>query len=129
MNIKRHFSDSAWEEKAQFCRALSYGGLIYVAGTAALDARGVVAPGDAEVQARFILEKIETAVKALGGRRETILRTRMFVTRKSDADAVAAAHASFFKGIYPVTTMVFIDGLVDENLVVEIEAEAAIAID
>lgn len=124
MKIQRHFSDSAWEEKVQFCRALRAGDQIYVAGTAAVSSEGIVKPYDAAAQTWYILEKIEKAVMALGGTRETIVRTRMFLTRSEDEDMVAEAHARFFKGIYPVSTLLFIHKLVADELVVEIEADA-----
>mgnify|MGYP001824018936 CR=1 FL=1 len=124
MEVKRYFSDSPWEEKVQFCRALKADQQILVAGTAAISSEGTVGPYDASAQAQYIFEKIEKAVTTLGGSRETIIRTRMFLTRTEDADKVAEVHAAFFKGIYPVATMVFIDKLVSEDLVVEIEAEA-----
>ena len=127
MKIERHFSDSAWEEKVQFCRALRAGNQIYVAGTAAVGREGIVKPYDPAAQTWYILEKIEKAVQALGGSRETIVRTRMFLTRSEDEDVVAEVHARFFKGIYPVSTLLFIHRLVSEELLVEIEADAIVA--
>lgn len=59
MKIERHFSDSAWEEKVQFCRALRAGNQIYVAGTAAVNSEGIVKPYDPAAQTWYILEKIE----------------------------------------------------------------------
>lgn len=108
----------------QFARAVRAGPHIFVAGTAAVDASGTVAPNDAAAQTRYVLNKIERAVVALGGRRDHIVRTRLFLTRRSDAEVVGAEHAKFFAGIYPAATMVFIDGLVADDMVVEVEAEA-----
>ena len=64
----------------RYSRAIRRGERIYVSGTTATDAQGLhVGGGDAFAQAVFILDKIEAAIRALGGRIEDVVRTRMYV--------------------------------------------------
>jgi enamine deaminase RidA (YjgF/YER057c/UK114 family) len=98
---------------------------VWVAGTTAVDEDGmVVGPGDAEVQAAFIFNKIAKALGQAGASLNDVVRTRMFITSVSDRDAVGRAHAAVFAGIRPAATMVVISGLVDPRLLVEIEVDA-----
>ena len=64
----------------RYSRAIRRGERIYVSGTTATDAQGLHVGGDdAFAQAVFILDKIEAAIRALGGRIEDVVRTRMYV--------------------------------------------------
>lgn len=127
MSIQRHYSASPFEKTIGFCRAIRYGNTIEVAGTASIGSHGeIVGEGSCYEQTKFILEKIEKAVIELGGRREHIIRTRMFVSNIHDWPEVARAHSTFFKGSHPVSTLVQVYAFVDPALVVEIEASAFI---
>ena len=116
-------SGSVWEERAGFARAVLRNGRILVSGTTATDPQGqVVAPDDAGAQAAYILDKITAALDALGGRREDVVRTRIYVTDPNDWQAVSSTHRRYFGDIRPANT------LVAARLIgpyrVEIEAEA-----
>jgi enamine deaminase RidA (YjgF/YER057c/UK114 family) len=76
------------------------------------------------VQARRCFEIILEAMRQLGGEARHVVRTRMFLTDVSYAEAVGAAHGEVFAEIRPVATMVVVAGLLDPRWKVEIEAEA-----
>ena len=80
--------------------------------------------GGAYEQAKRCFEVILEAVEALGGTREDVVRTRMFVIDASDWDAVSRAHGEFFGEVYPAATLVVVRGLLDPRWKVEIEADA-----
>ncbi|NJL95046.1 MAG: hypothetical protein HC915_15675 [Anaerolineae bacterium] len=46
--------------------------------------------------------------------------------RREDAQAVAEVHGEFFREVRPASTLVIVAGLLDEDMLVEIEAEAII---
>ena len=48
-------------------------------------------------------------VKKLGGQRSDIVRTRVYLTRRQDWEAVARAHGETFGQVRPVSTFVVVD--------------------
>jgi enamine deaminase RidA (YjgF/YER057c/UK114 family) len=117
-------SNTKWEDKIGYSRAVKIGNLIEVSGTSAIDREHIIAPGDPYQQTRFIIQKIEKALNDAGASLEDVIRTRIYVTNIRDWEAVGRAHGEFFKKIKPVTTMVEVTSLIDPNFVVEIEATA-----
>jgi enamine deaminase RidA (YjgF/YER057c/UK114 family) len=121
-------SGTVWERRVGYSRAVRVGNLVEVAGTAAVDAHGgVVEPGDAYRQSRFILQKIEKAIQKTGGELKDVIRTRIFVRDISQWEEVGRAHGEVFHAIRPVTTMVEVSALIRPELVVEMEATAWVA--
>ncbi|MGH9324253.1 MAG: RidA family protein [Vicinamibacteria bacterium] len=119
-------SGVSWEEKFGYSRAVRIGDKIYVSGTTATGPDGLVAPGDPAGQARFALDKIERAIRELGGRLEDVVRTRIYVSRLDHWEEVARVHGERFGKIRPANTLVRAD-LVGQEYLVEIEAEAVVA--
>ena len=114
-----------WEEKYGYSRAVRVGDHIYVSGTTATGPEGPVAPGDPAGQARFALDKIEKAIRDLGGTLGDVVRTRIFIARMDDWEAVSRVHGERFGKIRPANTLTRAD-LVGEEYLVEIEAEAVV---
>jgi enamine deaminase RidA (YjgF/YER057c/UK114 family) len=118
-------SGTPWEEEYGYSRAVRVGDHIYVSGTTATGPDGPVAPGDPAGQARFALDKIERAIRDLGGTLGDVVRTRIFLARMDDWEAVANVHGGRFGKIRPANTLVRAD-LVGDPYLVEIEAEAVV---
>lgn len=117
--------NSPWEPIVGYSRAVRAGPHVWIAGTTATDANGqIVGAGDAGAQARQALANIRRALAAAGAGMEHVVRTRMYVTRIEDAEAVGAAHAECFGDIRPAATMIEVGRLVSPDMLVEIEAEA-----
>jgi enamine deaminase RidA (YjgF/YER057c/UK114 family) len=72
------------------------------------------------------LEIILSALAEAGGQPGDVIRTRMFITDRADADAVGRAHGAVFGDTRPAASMVVVAGLLDPRWRVEIEAEAVI---
>ncbi|MDB5846534.1 MAG: aldo/keto reductase [Rhodoferax sp.] len=122
-------SGSVWEPLAGYARAVRVGDRIMVSGTTATHGSGqLIGRGDAAAQATYILDKIEASIKALGGRLQDVVRTRIYLTRASDWQGVSAVHGHYFGdasgGIRPANTMLAVAELIGEGYLVEIEAEA-----
>jgi isochorismate pyruvate lyase len=125
MEFQRSYTGAPWEEIVGYCRALRAGDHVYVTGTAPVsDEGGVFAPGDARAQAARCLKIIERALADLGVGRESIVRTRLFVTDISRWEEFARAHREFFGVHRPTTTMVEVKSLIDPEMLIEIEADA-----
>jgi enamine deaminase RidA (YjgF/YER057c/UK114 family) len=118
-------SGSPYEPVIGFSRAVRLGPVVAVGGTAPIGPDGeTVAPGDPAGQARRCLEIIAAALAEAGARLEDVVRTRIYLTRVEDWEAVGRVHAESFRDVRPASTMVKVAGLLDPAWLVEIEADA-----
>jgi len=128
MQRKNVSSGTPWEERAGYSRAVRLGQFVFVAGTTASDSEGKVhGVGDAYQQTKYVLEKIETALKQAGSGIKDVVRTRMFVTDISQTSEISRAHHEFFHDVRPAATMIQISGLVSKEMLIEIEVDAVIS--
>ena len=118
-------SGTIWEDLAGFSRAVRDGERIVVSGTTATHRERVIGGDDAAAQAHAVIDKLEGAIRSLGGRLEDVVRTRVYVRNLRDWDAVARAHGERFRDVRPANTLVRADIIGDEYLV-EMEAEAIV---
>jgi enamine deaminase RidA (YjgF/YER057c/UK114 family) len=123
--MQRHSSGSPFEATIGFSRAVRIGSRILVSGTAPVWPDGSC-PDDVTVQARRCFAIVEEALAALGTERRDVVRTRMFLTDRADADAVGAVHGELFAQVRPAATMVVVAGLLDPRWKVEVEVEAEV---
>ena len=127
MNKRQRVSSGApWEDIVGYCRAVQVGDLIEVAGTTAVVDGQLIGKGDAYLQTQTIFKIIEGALKDLGATMEHVVRTRMYVTNIEDWQAIGKAHGEVFASIKPASTMVEVKGLVDPEMLVEIEVTAVL---
>ena len=127
MQRTNYASGAKWEDIVGYSRAVKIGNVIEVTGTVAVDDEGQLAgPGDAYMQTRFIIEKIEKVLQRAGASLNDVVRTRMFVTDISRWEEYGRAHGEFFKDIKPCTSMIEVKGLIAPEYLIEIEATAII---
>ena len=122
-------SGSPWENIVGYSRAIRVGNIIEVAGTTAMDGDTLIGKGDVYAQTVFIFKKIEKALTEAGGSLNDIVRTRMYVVDISRWEAAGKAHGEFFKNIKPVSTMVEVSNLINNDLLIEIEVTAILETD
>lgn len=124
---RRVASGTDWERRYGYSRAIRVGNVVYVAGTTAVDAAGnVIGEGDPYRQARYVYEKIATALREAGASLTDVVRVRTFVTDITRWTEVARAQGEVFDAIRPAATLVQVVGLVDPRLLVEIEVDAIV---
>ena len=121
-------SGTPWESIAGYSRAVRVGNIIEVAGTTAVDAEGqVVGAGDIGEQTDYIFNKIRNTLNHAGSKMSDVIRTRMYLTDINDWEAVARVHGDIFSDIKPVSTLVEVSGLIDKELLIEIEVSAVVS--
>lgn len=120
-------SGSPYEPIIGFSRAVRIGSVIAVGGTAPIGPSGaVVGAGDPAAQTRRCFEIIADALEQAGAGLRDVIRTRTFLTRIDDWEAVGRVHGEIFGDIRPASTMIQVAGFIDPAWLVEIEADAVV---
>jgi enamine deaminase RidA (YjgF/YER057c/UK114 family) len=118
-------SGTPWEPIVGYSRAVRIDNHVWVAGTTASDSAGkVVAKGNAAEQTRYILTKIDNALREAGASLADVVRTRVYVTDIAEWEAIGRVHGEFFGKIRPASAMVQVAKLIDPEHLVEIEVDA-----
>ena len=127
MRRQVYSSGTSWEPVVGYSRAVRVDGRIWVSGTTSTGSDGaIVGKGDPYAQAKQAIANIERALAAAGAVLADVVRTRIFVTDIAHWQEIGRAHGEAFANIRPATTMVEVAGLIDPDLLVEIEADAVI---
>lgn len=124
MERRRIASGSPYEPIIGFSRAVVDGHHVAVSGTAPVMPGGTDPPPDAYGQAKRCLEIVLDALAEAGAGPEHVVRTRTYVVRTEDWEAVGRAHGEVFAEIRPASTMVVVTGFLDPRWLVEFEADA-----
>lgn len=128
MNRLNISSGSEFEKPIGFSRAVRIGNLISVAGTAPIAENGTTAsPGDLYNQTKRCLEIMLKAIADAGGKREDVIRTRIFLTNISLWKEAARAHGEFFSEIRPACSFIEIKGLINPEWLIETEADCVVS--
>ncbi len=125
---RRHVSTGTeWERTVGYSRAVRVGDRVEVSGTTATDEDGaVVGVDDARAQTRRAIENVERGLRAAGASLADVVRTRVYVTDIDRWEAVGRAHGEAFGDVRPASTMVEVSGLIDPEMLVEVEAVAVV---
>lgn len=123
--MERIRSGRPFEARIGFSRAVVAGDLVAVSGCGPSNPDGSTAGGnDPYAQALACCRVIRDALAAAGANLTDVYRTRMYLTRRDDWEAVGRAHAEVFGAHPPASTMVVVAELLVPEWLVEIEAEA-----
>ena len=123
---QRTSSSGPFERQFAYCRAIRVGDQILVSGTAAVEPDGSVTPGGAGPQTARCLAIIKAALEDLGGSLADVVRVRIFITDISQYEATGEHLRAAFADTPPAATMVEVSRLIDPEMMIEIEADAAI---
>ena len=115
-----------WEDAFGYSRAIRTGDHIVVSGCTSVVDGAVLHAGDAGAQMGVALGQVREAVTALGGCLGDVIQTRMYVVSRADCDSVGRVHGEWFADVRPAASMVLVAGLLDEQMLVEVEVEACV---
>ena len=121
---ERHGSGGPWEDRFGYSRVVRVGPLALTAGCTAVIDGVVEGVGDAGLQARIAIGTALAALAGVGIRPEEVVASRMSITDRAFADDVGLAHGEIFGTIKPVATMVIVQGLLDPQMLLEVELTA-----
>lgn len=113
---------SPFEPIIGFSRAVRAGNTVYVSGTGPVGADSEDAAG----QTRRIFAIAEKALAEAGASLRDVVRTRMYLTRAEDWEAVGKVHGEFFGAVRPAATMVVVATLLNPAWRIEMEFDAVI---
>jgi enamine deaminase RidA (YjgF/YER057c/UK114 family) len=121
--MRKNFSgESPFEPIIGFSRAVRVGNSVHLSGTGPVGAENE----DAEGQTRRAFAIANEALARAGATFKDIVRTRMFLTRVEDWEAVGRVHGEIFRDIRPAATMVVVAALLNPAWRIEIEMDAVI---
>ena len=119
--------DWPWASNFSIAQGVKVGDEVFVSGQVALDRDGnVVGAGDMKAQTRQTFENIRTVLAEAGATMDDVVKILAFITDMSKYPDYAAVRAEVFQGNLPASSSVATPGLVDPNLLVEVEAVARI---
>jgi enamine deaminase RidA (YjgF/YER057c/UK114 family) len=105
---------------------------IEIAGQIAMDRdRNVVGVGDFERQCDQVFENLGVALRAAGAEWSNVTRCMTFITRREDIALLRTWREREFPklfpdGAYPPNTLLVVNGLATEELLLEVQVTAAI---
>jgi enamine deaminase RidA (YjgF/YER057c/UK114 family) len=110
--------------------ACGKGTMVFIAGQVAVDAQGrVVGPGDYEAQAVQVFENVKLALSAAGATFEDVLKLTIYIKNLTQEarKAVMSVRGRYISHTNPpAATMIGIARLVEDELLVEVEAVAVV---
>lgn len=122
--VRRISSGGPWEDAIGYSRAVVAGPFVLVSGcTATVDGR-VQHAGQPYEQALTAFRVAIAALEQAGCSVGDVVRTRMYLVHSSDSAEVGRAHSEIFDAVRPAATMVQVAGLLDQQMLVEVEVEA-----
>ncbi len=121
-------TDTPWEARVGYSRAIRVGPHVHVSGTTATDSEGkIVGKGDPYQQTVQAIRNIQVALEAIGSGLQDVVRTRRYVTDIEAWEEVGRAHGEAFGEVRPAATMIEVRRLIDPQMLVEIEADAILS--
>ena len=111
---------------------VSAGKTVYIAGQIALDRNGqTVGPDNFAAQVQQVFENLNEAVKAAGGTFHDVVKVNCFLADRVERSQIPALREIRDRYVNPqappVSTLLFVRGLVREEWLIEVEAVAVIA--
>jgi enamine deaminase RidA (YjgF/YER057c/UK114 family) len=123
-SIARYGSGGPYEESIGYSRLVVAGGFAFTAGCTAIVDGVLQHRDDAFGQTAVAIANALAALQRAGIAPASVVQSRIYLTDREHVDAVGRAHGAAFGQIRPAATMVLVAGLIDAEMLVEIELVA-----
>ncbi|MGR3984488.1 MAG: RidA family protein [Gammaproteobacteria bacterium] len=123
MQRKLISSNSEFEAKIGYSRAVVDGDYVFVAGTTGYDYGAMTIADDVVAQAEQCLQNIGEALAQAGSGFDLVVRVNYIFTERADFKRCWPVFKRYFSDVRPASTML-VAGLADEKMKVEIEVTA-----
>jgi 2-iminobutanoate/2-iminopropanoate deaminase len=115
------------EPISHFVHVVRAGRLVFVSGCVATDEQGrTVGGSDVIAQARQVHENLKRCLAAAGATFADVCKVTVFLKDVADREKVNTVRKEYFGPSRPASTLVEISRLVRDDLLIEIEAVAAL---
>jgi enamine deaminase RidA (YjgF/YER057c/UK114 family) len=116
-----------WKPTYTFSPATRVGNLLFISGTTATDENGkIVGENDIKAQTRYIYQKFEAILNAVGASCDNIVQTVEFITTTEGYRETAEVRREVFRRGFPAATGVIVKGLLNRGALIEIQAIAVL---
>jgi 2-iminobutanoate/2-iminopropanoate deaminase len=100
--------------------------VIFVSGHAARTIQGDVVRGDIKTQTKQVFERIKHVLEAGGATLKDVVKITTYLKNRDDYAAFNEIRRQYFEDNFPASTTIVVKGLVEEDMLVEVEAIAAL---
>ena len=106
-----------------YSHAILANGFLFISGQVALDETGaVIGKGDIRLQTKQVMKNLQNILRAADATFADIIKIRIHLLNLDDRAGFHEVRKKYFKENLPVSTLVVVDSLVDQDLLVEVEA-------
>lgn len=103
------------------------GRLLFIAGQVAWGPDGkVVGKGDFETQARVVMQNIQRILEEAGASFSNVVKLVNYLKNKDDYPLLKKVRSEFIKENPPVSTLIQVSNLLEDDLLIEVEAIAVL---
>lgn len=126
--VKRYDVDGVCSPGGRFSHVgeVGPGGRYYFLAGQTGTAPDGVSPAGIEAQAELVYGNIGTVLEQCGMSFDNLVKITVYLVNREDADAWRAIQKKHLGDVVPANTLLFISGLARPDLVIEVEAVAAI---
>ena len=129
--FQKFHTDEAYKDGQQlgtkFCKAVRAGDRVYLRGQTGSNLDGeFVGDGDPRAQADQAMKNITTLLEEAGASLNDICKVTTYIQHRDHREPVYQIIGQHLKGVHPCGTGLFVDGLANPRLLVEIDVEAVI---
>lgn len=122
-----HFGEKEHHIKNEFCMVVRAGNHIFMRGQTGFDLEGNFhGIGDVAEQTHNACRCIKQLIEEAGGSMNDICKITVYLTDRSYRSIAYGVIAEHFKGVYPCSTGLIVNGLALPEMLVEIDIEAVI---